>query len=246
MHDPRPILNKRVARHLGERIIPAISRVVAPLTIEHWEVTDAPAAPGQGEPADHQTALAATYTPFQTGTPWGPAWGTTWFRLTGAVPTEAADLPLELEIDLGWDRGAGPGFQAEGLALRPDGSVIKALNPRNAWLPVEADDQGRIEVYLEAAANPIVSRQGPTELGDVLAAGRIIPVGGMWVESDANLPGGEAFVRQLVEGTSWFDEHLGKRCRGVWLPDSFGYAAAGQTGRDGLVPDSEDLLEPDQ
>lgn len=46
------------------------------------------------------------------------------------------------------------------------------------------------------------------------------------MESDANLPGGEAFVRQLVEGTSWFDEHLGKRCRGVWLPDSFGYAAA--------------------
>lgn len=119
MHDHRPILNKRVARHLGERIIPAISRVVAPLTIEHWEVTDAPAAPGQGEPADHQTALAATYTPFQAGTPWGPAWGTTWFRLTGAVPAEAADLPLELEIDLGWDRGAGPGFQAEGLALRP-------------------------------------------------------------------------------------------------------------------------------
>ncbi|GHH78832.1 alpha-mannosidase [Promicromonospora soli] len=56
--------------------------------------------------------------------------------------------------------------------------------------------------------------------------GRFVPVGGMWVESDTMLPGGESMVRQLVEGVSWMETELGVRCRGVWLPDSFGYSAA--------------------
>ena len=29
---------------------------------------------------------AAAYTPFAIGGAWGPAWGTTWFHLTGLVP----------------------------------------------------------------------------------------------------------------------------------------------------------------
>ena len=57
-------------------------------------------------------------------------------------------------------------------------------------------------------------------------AGQWVPVGGMWVESDANLPGGEALARQLVHGSRFFDEEFGVRCQGVWLPDSFGYTAA--------------------
>jgi alpha-mannosidase len=52
------------------------------------------------------------------------------------------------------------------------------------------------------------------------------PVGGMWVESDANMPGGEALVRQLVHGKRFFREELGVDTREVWLPDSFGYSGA--------------------
>ncbi|PWI14164.1 alpha-mannosidase [Streptomyces sp. Act143] len=56
--------------------------------------------------------------------------------------------------------------------------------------------------------------------------GQWAPVGGMWVESDGNLPGGEAIARQLIHGKRFFIEHFGIETKGVWLPDSFGYNAA--------------------
>lgn len=59
-----------------------------------------------------------------------------------------------------------------------------------------------------------------------VAEGRFVPVGGMWVESDTNMPGGEALARQLVAGERFFREELGVGSDGVWLPDSFGYSAA--------------------
>ncbi|MFD0745364.1 alpha-mannosidase [Phytohabitans flavus] len=57
-------------------------------------------------------------------------------------------------------------------------------------------------------------------------SGQWVPVGGMWVESDANLPGGEALARQLVHGKRFFLDEFGVECEEVWLPDSFGYTAA--------------------
>ncbi|HEY3607224.1 MAG TPA: glycoside hydrolase family 38 C-terminal domain-containing protein [Pseudonocardiaceae bacterium] len=59
-----------------------------------------------------------------------------------------------------------------------------------------------------------------------VAAGRFVPVGGMWVESDTNMPGGEALARQFVHGKRFFLDELGVETREVWLPDSFGYSAA--------------------
>ncbi len=59
-----------------------------------------------------------------------------------------------------------------------------------------------------------------------VAEGRFVPVGGMWVESDTNLVGGEALVRQFVEGTSFFRDEFGVQPREVWLPDTFGFTAA--------------------
>ncbi|MBA3906210.1 MAG: alpha-mannosidase, partial [Pseudonocardiales bacterium] len=58
------------------------------------------------------------------------------------------------------------------------------------------------------------------------AEGRFVPVGGMWVESDTNMPGGEAMARQFVLGAGFFRDELGVESDGVWLPDSFGYSAA--------------------
>jgi alpha-mannosidase len=57
-------------------------------------------------------------------------------------------------------------------------------------------------------------------------AGQWVPVGGMWVEADGNLPGGEALVRQFVTGKTFIQDEFGIECRGVWLPDSFGYSGA--------------------
>ncbi|MFJ3421857.1 alpha-mannosidase [Streptomyces sp. NPDC086082] len=59
-----------------------------------------------------------------------------------------------------------------------------------------------------------------------VTAGNWAPVGGMWVEADGNLPGGEALARQLVYGRRFFAEEFGIEQQGVWLPDSFGYTAA--------------------
>ncbi|HEY8719591.1 alpha-mannosidase [Pengzhenrongella sp.] len=59
-----------------------------------------------------------------------------------------------------------------------------------------------------------------------VAEGRFVPVGGMWVESDTNMPGGEALARQLVAGKAFFLAEFGVEPLEVWLPDSFGYTAA--------------------
>ncbi|MER5882934.1 glycoside hydrolase family 38 C-terminal domain-containing protein [Streptomyces sp. NPDC001941] len=59
-----------------------------------------------------------------------------------------------------------------------------------------------------------------------VADGNWAPVGSMWVESDANMPGGEALARQLTHGKRFFLEELGVETEEVWLPDSFGYTAA--------------------
>jgi alpha-mannosidase len=61
---------------------------------------------------------------------------------------------------------------------------------------------------------------------EAVAAGNWAPVGSMWVESDTNMPGGEALARQLVHGKRFFLDELGVETEEVWLPDSFGYTAA--------------------
>ncbi|WP_344094095.1 alpha-mannosidase [Microbacterium deminutum] len=59
-----------------------------------------------------------------------------------------------------------------------------------------------------------------------VAAGQFIPVGGMWVEPDMNLPGAEAMARQFVAGKRFFLEEFGVDTREAWVPDTFGYSGA--------------------
>ena len=54
--------------------------------------------------------------------------------------------------------------------------------------------------------------------------GQVVPVGGMWVESDTNVTGAESLVRQLVFGKRFFLSELGVETEEVWLPDCFGYS----------------------
>lgn len=111
--------------------------------------------------------------------PGGTIWGTTWFEVRGRIDRESVKgRAVELVVDLGWKRHRGPGFQAEGLCYCPDGSVIKAVNPDNCWIPlidangvanVELDDAGRFTVYVEAASNPLVEADlpfAPMNLGE--------------------------------------------------------------------------------
>ncbi|MCR2812664.1 glycoside hydrolase family 38 C-terminal domain-containing protein [Microbacterium sp. zg.Y1084] len=379
MHRNDRLALQRIDRLSRDRLAGALYRATAPLTITAWEVP--------GEPVPFADALAAEYGPFEVGQAWGRPWGTVWFHVTGTVPAgwrEQAGTLVELVADLGFDASA-PGFQAEALVYRPDGSIVKAIEPRNAAVPIEAD---QIDLYIEAAANPSVAGTftfEPTPLGDpataggeplyrltrldlglhdrevweltqdvvalrglvdeldpartrharviaalgravdaldpddvagtaaearaalrdvldspaaasshritavghahidsawlwpvretarkvartfanvldlierdeefvfaassaqqyawleehqpalfsrlaeAVRAGRFVPVGGMWVESDTNMPGSEALARQFIEGKRFFLEKFGVEPLEVWLPDSFGYSAA--------------------
>lgn len=58
------------------------------------------------------------------------------------------------------------------------------------------------------------------------AEGRWEITGGMWVEPDTNLSGGESLVRQIMLGKAYMKQEFKVDCRVLWLPDVFGYCAA--------------------
>ncbi len=389
MHDNRLLVEARIDRFMRERLVPAAWHSAVHLDIAAWQCP--------GEPVPFAEAVTQPFACFSAGTSWGAPWGTTWFRITGTVPEEwasygAMEARPEVLIDLGFT-SLMPGFQAEALVYSAEGRVIKAIEPLNTWIPVDAllpeGAGGRaFEFYLEAASNPNVIEgfdYAPTPLGslstagagplytfrsadlalldvpvweliqdfwtlhglmhelpvglprrheilraleaavnvvdpedvsgsaqagraavaavlaspayasahrlhavghahidsawlwptretvrkvartfsnvvdlmdrdpdfvftassaqqyawlkefypelflrvaDKVRSGRFVPAGGMWVESDTNMPGGEALARQFVAGKRFFLENFGIEPLDVWLPDSFGYSAA--------------------
>jgi len=61
------------------------------------------------------------------------------------------------------------------------------------------------------------------EIQQRVREGRWEVVGGMWVEPDLNMPGGESLVRQILVGKRYFHEKFGVDVKIGWNPDSFGY-----------------------
>ncbi|WP_329168014.1 glycosyl hydrolase-related protein [Streptomyces sp. NBC_01267] len=160
MHSKRRLTEQRLDRVLNQRIRPAVHARTVPVEIAIWN------APG--EPVSVSDGLAAPYEPVALGHRWGPPWSTSWFRISGTVPREWAGLRVEAVIDLGFNV-TGAGFSTEGLVHRADGSVVKALNPRNAYIPVADPAVGGEEFtyYVEAAANPNLNDDHiPTRTGD--------------------------------------------------------------------------------
>jgi alpha-mannosidase len=159
MHDDRRVVESRIDRTIRERVLPAVYPVSVPLTVESWTCP--------GEPVPVADGLAAPYGPAAVGDPWGPPWGTTWFRFTGEVPAEWAGRAVEAVVDLGFGLDQ-PGFSAEGLVYRPDGTPVKGLHPRSHR--VRMPGSGPVSFHVEAAANPLII--GPvTMLGDPATAG---------------------------------------------------------------------------
>ncbi|RPK37658.1 glycosyl hydrolase-related protein [Streptomyces sp. NBC_01260] len=160
MHSKRRLTEQRLDRVLNQRIRPAAHARTVPVEIAIWSVP--------GEPVPVADGLAAPYEPVALGHRWGPAWSTSWFRISGRVPQEWAGLRVEAVIDLGFNV-TGAGFSTEGLVYRADGSVVKALNPRNAYIPVADPAVGGEEFtyYVEAAANPNLNDDHvPSRTGD--------------------------------------------------------------------------------
>jgi alpha-mannosidase len=383
MHADTALVEARLRRFTADRLTPSIHRDPRPLTVEAWSVPR--------EPVPFDEAVTQTFEPVPIGWRWGRAWSTVWLRVTGALPAEWRDGPpagtrLEVLVDFGYNMSRS-GFQAEGLAYRPDGEPVKAIAPYNSYVPWEAAD-GDVDLFIEAAANPDVAGEytfAPTPYGtwetspdeplyelrrlelalrdetvwelaqdvwtlrglmeqlpegstrrhlilraledmmdaidpedvagtaatgrgilapalaspasasahrvlatghahidsawlwplretvrkcartftnvmalmdehpgfvfscssaqqyawlrdhhprvyarirEKVADGAFVPVGGMWVESDTNMPGSEAMARQFIMGKRFFLEEFGVECEEAWLPDSFGYSAA--------------------
>lgn len=383
LHDDRRLTEVRLDRFVRERIVPAVYPRTVPLTLSSWDVPD--------EPVPVMEALRQQFTSQEHGAAWGRPWSTKWLRLQGQVPDgwgTAADTSVEVIVDLGFSSDL-PGFQCEGIAWRPDGTIVKAISPRNQYIPLKLLGSGMsVDFYVEAAANPDLSQgwtfaatpygdkatsgdepkyrlgriviaelnqavwelqqdiwtlsglmhelpmelprrheilralermldvmdpddvpgtagAGRETLAGVLArpayasahrllatghahidsawlwpvretirkcartfsnvvalmdedpgfvfscssaqqlawikelypelfgrirekvtTGQFVPVGGMWVEADTNMPGGEAMARQFLEGKSFFLAEFGVECEEAWLPDTFGYSAA--------------------
>lgn len=383
LHDDRRLTEVRLDRFVRERVAPAVYPRSVPLTLSSWDVPD--------EPVPVLEALRQQFAPQEHGAAWGRPWSTKWLRLQGQVPDSwgtAADTSVEVIVDLGFSSDL-PGFQCEGIAWRPDGTIVKAISPRNQYIPLKLLGSGMsVDFYVEAAANPDLSQgwtfaatpygdkatsgnepkyrlgriviaelnqtvwelqqdiwtlnglmhelpmelprrheilralermldiMDPEDVPGTAAAGRealagvlarpayasahhllatghahidsawlwpvretirkcartfsnvvalmdedpgfvfscssaqqlawikefypelfgrirekvmtgqFVPVGGMWVESDTNMPAGEAMARQFLEGKSFFLAEFGVECEEAWLPDSFGYSAA--------------------
>jgi len=62
------------------------------------------------------------------------------------------------------------------------------------------------------------------EIQQRVKEGRWEIVGGMWVEPDLNMPGGESLVRQILVGKRYFQQKFGVDVKIGWNPDSFGYS----------------------
>ncbi|MCX7523263.1 glycosyl hydrolase-related protein [Microbacterium sp. STN6] len=186
MHHNAELVEKRVARFVRERIEPALYRQARPLEVTAWEVPD--------EPVPFAEAVPQRFEPFATGTAWGKPWGTTWFHVTGSVPAEwrgerlrAEGLRAEVIVDLGFS-SVKDGFQAEGLVYTRNGRIVKAVEPLNRHIRLEAVETlealealetlgpsgDAIDFYIEAASNPDMGSDwafAPTPMGDKATAG---------------------------------------------------------------------------
>ena len=59
-----------------------------------------------------------------------------------------------------------------------------------------------------------------------ISEGRYEPNGGVWVECDCNVTGGESMVRQFLYGQRFTQKYCNYLSDSFWLPDTFGYNAA--------------------
>jgi alpha-mannosidase len=157
MHDDSALVERRIRRELGERVMPAMYSASMPMTVTAW---DAP-----GEPVPYEEAIAALATagrPFQVGTKWSRPWGTTWFRFTADVPADWPSDRLEAVVDLGFHPDSA-GFQAEGLVWVPSlhGDVpVQGVHPRRTGVPLTGAPAGPLQLLVEAASNPAFPNAG--------------------------------------------------------------------------------------
>jgi alpha-mannosidase len=117
----------------------------------------------RGEPISYADAIRGSFAPIRVGDPWGPPWSTTWFHVQGRVPDSWVGRRAVAVFDLGFD---GPtGFTCEAQAWK-NGNPWRGVDPNHRWLPIDGPD---VDFYLEAAANPRATEQGPQPAASMIA-----------------------------------------------------------------------------
>ncbi|MBE9043867.1 alpha-mannosidase [Pleurocapsales cyanobacterium LEGE 10410] len=62
-----------------------------------------------------------------------------------------------------------------------------------------------------------------TEIKQAVELNKWEILGGMWIEPETNLVGGESLIRQLLYGQQYYQSKFGQITPVAWLPDSFGF-----------------------
>lgn len=156
---------QRARRLLDQRITPFVTTEAINFTVtatEEWF-----------ESPGYDTAIASPVTPFAIGSKWGQAWHTRWFHLTAVVPEHLAHKNIAAYVDIGFN-GRGDGFQTEALAYM-NGQIVHAIQPDRRLVHLGEHDAGTdIDIWVEAAATPIIAGHeygyGPTSFGDPATA----------------------------------------------------------------------------
>jgi alpha-mannosidase len=164
MHQGTKAVEERLDRFFRDKLQPAIYRDHVELSITAWQ------APR--EPVPFEMAVNQQYEAVNLGWRFGRAWSTIWLKVSGSIPeswsaNQEKSLAAEIVIDFGYNTSRS-GFQAEALAYDLAGKPIKAIAPKNSWLPWSYANK-KVEFYLEVAANPDVAGEytfEPTTLGD--------------------------------------------------------------------------------
>ena len=84
-------------------------------------------------------------------------------------------------------------------------------------------------VQSSAYHSDIIRRNNPelfARIQQAVAEGQYEPNGGVWVECDCNLTGGEYMIRQFLWGQRFTRKYFGYTSDCFWLPDTFGYSFA--------------------
>jgi alpha-mannosidase len=82
-------------------------------------------------------------------------------------------------------------------------------------------NQGLLLAYLEEDYPELSQRiKGHVE------GGQFEIEGALWLEPDANITGGESFVRHILKGVHYHRDTYEVDPKVIWLPDTFGYSAA--------------------
>ncbi len=129
-------------------------------------------------------------------------------------PVGAVALTGHAHIDLGW---LWPVEETRRKIVRTGWSVLNLMDRYPDF--THNQSSGQVYAWLE--------QDDPELLEGIkarVAEGRWDPVGGMWVEPDNQLTGGEAMVRQALYGQREFQRHFGRHSTVAWLPDSFGFS----------------------